>query len=77
MVTEVSWFEYCSTMILVSSMPSLCSLSVDASGGLRVLLIPISYQLRKLGMAVASQEFYRIRRHGWRCVVVYYMLILF
>ena len=55
MVTDVSWLEYCSTMILVSSMPSLSSVSariVPLSGP----VVPIGDQLGKLWMAVAGQE---------------------
>ena len=65
-VTDVSWLEYCSTIILVSSMPSLSSVSAC----LRPLcepVVPVGDQLGKLRMAVASQELDRIGRHGWRC----------
>lgn len=64
-VTEVSWLEYCRTMILVSSMPSLenffrCFQRCEQG---RTHGLPISHQLRQFGVAVACQQLDRIGGH--------------
>ena len=74
-VTEVSWFEYWRTIILVNSMPRLewtqLARIVESEGTSRLHPVPgegedvpISHQLGQLGMTVASQELYRVHRHA-------------
>jgi len=66
-VTEVSWFEYWRTMILVSSIPSL-QLRLADSGVVNVgnWALPISDQLGQLRVAIARQELDGVGRHDWR-----------
>lgn len=63
-VTLVSEFEYCRTMILVSSMPSLhapCQLLKLRVNSTRSA--PIRHLLGQLRMAVAREQLDRVGRH--------------
>lgn len=66
MVTEVSWFEYCNTIILVSSMPNLCSILAleQRLGSDEGRSIPVGDQLGQLRVAVAREQLDRIRCHS-------------
>lgn len=57
MVILVSWFEYCNTIIWVSSIPSLCLESARLSRSVNWQpSIPSSDSLSELGVTVASQQ---------------------
>ena len=63
MVTEVSWLEYWSTKILVSSMPSLhLRQRLQVRSG--VENVPAGDKVGELGVAVASEQLDAVGRHG-------------
>ena len=75
MVTEVSWFEYCSTMILVSSMPKLeCGQLCYAKfiiGNNGIVDVLIGHFFCKLGMTITRKQFDGVCRHDWRILLVF------
>ena len=65
-VTEVSWFEYCKTIILVNSIPRLRNRSVAKTCHVNGKNLLIGYQLGQLRMAIAREQLDRVCGHFGR-----------
>lgn len=62
MEIEHSWFEYCRTMTLASSIPRLYGMRCNQVESIEYIL-PVSYLLRQFMVAVAGEQLDRVIGH--------------